>query len=186
MVVALACSSPAIAIIDAGVSLLQRWYSARVGEGLIYDLRTEVFVHVQRQPIAFFTRTQTGSLVSRINSDVMGAQQAFTSTLSGVVSNLVSLVLVAGAMFSLSWPITAGQPAAGAAVPAAGALHGAAAAALTRQQMQLNAELGGRTTERFNVAGALAGQAVRPAGGRGARVPRARPAGVRDTGVRSR
>ena len=88
------------------VSLVQRWFSARVGEGLIYDLRTEVFVHVQRQPIAFFTRTQTGSLVSRINSDVMGAQQAFTSTLSGVVSNLVSLVLVAGAMFFLSWQIT--------------------------------------------------------------------------------
>ena len=81
-------------VFDAVLGLVQRWFSARVGEGLIYDLRTEVFAHVQRQPIAFFTRAQTGSLVSRLNSDVIGAQQALTSTLSSVVSNVLSLVLV--------------------------------------------------------------------------------------------
>ena len=95
-----------LAVLDAVLGLVGRWASARVGEGLIYDLRTEVFDHVQRQPVAFFTRTQTGSLVSRLNSDVIGAQQAFTSTLSQVVSNVVSLVLAAGAMFLLSWQIT--------------------------------------------------------------------------------
>src|SRR5215813_3362843 len=95
-----------VAVVDAGLSLLQRWYSAQVGEGLIYDLRTRVFAHVQRMPIAFFTRTQTGALISRLNNDVIGAQQAFTSTLSSVVSNMVSLVLVGGTMLYLSWQIT--------------------------------------------------------------------------------
>ena len=84
----------------------QRWFSARIGEGLIYDLRTQVFRHVQRQPIAFFTRAQTGSLVSRLNSDVIGAQQALTSTLSSVVSNALTLILVLIAMFYLSWLVT--------------------------------------------------------------------------------
>src|ERR1700753_2354568 len=81
--------------------------SARIGEGLIYDMRSRVFAHVQRMPLAFFTRTQTGALVSRLNGDVLGAQQAFTTTLSGIVSNVVGLVLTAGVMFSLSWQITA-------------------------------------------------------------------------------
>ena len=85
-----------LAVLDAGFSLATRWYSARIGEGLIYDLRTRVFDHVQRMPVAFFTRTQTGALVSRLNNDVIGAQQAFTSTLSGVVSNVIGLVLTAG------------------------------------------------------------------------------------------
>ena len=84
----------------------QRWFSARVGEGLIYDLRTEVFGHVQQQPIAFFTRAQTGSLVSRLNSDVIGAQQAITSTLSSVVSSALTLILVLATMFCLSWLVT--------------------------------------------------------------------------------
>jgi ATP-binding cassette subfamily B protein len=183
VVVWLALAVAAIAIVDAGVSLLQRWYSARVGEGLIYDLRTEVFIHVQRQPIAFFTRTQTGSLVSRINSDVMGAQQAFTSTLSGVVSNLVSLVLVAGAMFFLSWPITLASLLLVPLFLLPARYMGRRLAALTRQQMQLNAELGGRTTERFNVAGALLVKLFgRPADEE--REYRERAAGVRDTGVK--
>ena len=95
-----------LAIVDAAFNIFGRWYSARIGEGLIYDLRSEVFAHVQRQSIAFFTRTQTGSLISRINSDVMGAQQAFTGTLSGLVSNVVSLVLVVTTMLFLSWQIT--------------------------------------------------------------------------------
>src|SRR5207244_8061532 len=95
-----------LAVSDAVLSFAQRWYSARIGEGLIYDMRTSVFGHVQRMPLAFFTRTQTGALVSRLNNDVLGAQQAFTSTLSGLVSNVVSLVLTAAVMFSLSWQIT--------------------------------------------------------------------------------
>ena len=86
-----------IAVADALINMVTRWFSAQIGEGLIYDLRTQVFAHVQSQSIAFFTRTQTGALISRLNSDVIGAQQAFTSTLSGVVSNLLSLILVAGA-----------------------------------------------------------------------------------------
>ena len=95
-----------LAIADAVFSALGRWFSSRIGEGLIYDLRSKVFEHVQGQSIAFFTRTQTGSLISRINSDVIGAQQAFTSTLSGIVSNSLTLVLVTIAMLTLSWQIT--------------------------------------------------------------------------------
>src|SRR4029079_59115 len=96
----------ALAVIDAGLSLIQRWYSARIGEGLIFDMRTEVFDHVQTMPLAFFTRTQTGALVSRLNSDVLGAQQAFTSVLSSVVSNVVSLALIVATMATLSWQLT--------------------------------------------------------------------------------
>jgi ATP-binding cassette subfamily B protein len=95
-----------LAVMNTLLAVGQRWYSARVGEGLICDLRTEVFSHVRRQPVAFFTRTQTGSLVSRLNSDLISAQQALTSTLSGVVSNIVSLVLALAAMLWLSWPVT--------------------------------------------------------------------------------
>jgi ATP-binding cassette subfamily B protein len=82
---------------------VQRFYSSRIGEGIIFSLRTRVYDHVQRMPVQFFTRTQTGALVSRLNSDVIGAQQAFTSTLSGTVGNIISLVLTAGVMFTLSW-----------------------------------------------------------------------------------
>ncbi|MBO0776885.1 MAG: ABC transporter ATP-binding protein, partial [Actinobacteria bacterium] len=106
VVLGVAGAAAALALVGALLSIAQRWYSARVGEGLIYDLRTEVFSHVQRQPIAFFTRAQTGSLVSRLNSDVIGAQQALTSTLSSVVSNALTLVLVLAAMVSLSWLVT--------------------------------------------------------------------------------
>ena len=95
-----------IAIVDSGVTLISRWFSSRIGEGLIYEMRTQVFEHVQQQSIAFFTRTQTGALISRINSDVMGAQNAFTDTLSGVLSNILTLTLVAAAMITLSWQIT--------------------------------------------------------------------------------
>ena len=95
-----------LAVVDAGISLATRWYSSRIGEGVIFDLRTRVFEHVQRMPVAFFTRTQTGALVSRLNNDVIGAQRAFTSTLSGVVSNVIGLVLTAGVMIALSWQIT--------------------------------------------------------------------------------
>jgi len=106
LVTSLAILVALLAVLDALVSLVTRYLSSQIGEGLIYDLRTQVFAHVQRQSIAFFTRTQTGALISRLNSDVIGAQQAFTSTLSGIVSNVLTLVLVAGAMFVLSWQIT--------------------------------------------------------------------------------
>jgi ATP-binding cassette subfamily B protein len=145
----------ALVAIDVLVGLVQRWYSSRIGEGLIYDLRTQVFEHVLRQPIAFFTRAQTGALVSRLNSDVNGAQQAFTSTLSGVVSNVVSLILVAGTMLILSWPITL---IALMILPVFWwpAKHfGVRLQSLSREQMQVNADLANRMTERFNVAGAM-------------------------------
>jgi len=106
IVLAVAGAVAGLAIFDALLSIGQRWFSSRIGEGLIYDLRTQVFRHVQRQPIAFFTRAQTGSLVSRLNSDVIGAQQALTSTLSSVVSNVLSLILVLAVMISLSWLVT--------------------------------------------------------------------------------
>lgn len=95
-----------IAVAEAGLGLLTRWLSANLGEGLILDLRTAVFDHVQRMPVAFFTRTRTGALVSRLNNDVIGAQRAFSNTLSGVVSNLVTLLLTLGVMLTISWQIT--------------------------------------------------------------------------------
>src|SRR5579864_2388370 len=106
VVIGIAVAVAAVAILDAGLSFAIRWFSARIGEGLIYDLRTQVFEHVQRQPIAFFTRAQTGSLVSRLNSDVIGAQQALTSTLSSVVSSVLQLVIVLAVMFIYSWQVT--------------------------------------------------------------------------------
>ena len=105
-VVQLATLIAVIAVIEAGLGILNRGLSARIGEGLILDLRTAVFDHVQRMPIAFFTRTRTGALVSRLNNDVIGAQRAFSDTLSGVVSNLVTLTLTLVVMLSLSWQIT--------------------------------------------------------------------------------
>jgi len=106
VVVRIALIIAVLAILDGLLTLVQRWYSSRIGEGLIFDLRTQVFSHVLKQPIAFFTRAQTGALVSRLNNDVIGAQQAFTSTLSGVVSNVVSLLFIVAAMASISWVLT--------------------------------------------------------------------------------
>jgi ATP-binding cassette subfamily B protein len=144
-----------IALFDAFLSIAQRWYSARIGEGLIYDLRTEVFRHVQQQPIAFFTRAQTGSLVSRLNSDVIGAQQAITSTLSGVVSNALSLILVLAAMFYLSWLVTVAALVLLPVFILPARLIGRRMQRLTRESMQLDAAMGSTMTERFNVAGAM-------------------------------
>ena len=144
-----------LAVLQAGLGIVQRWCSARIGEGLIYDLRTQVFDHVLQMPIAFFTRTQTGKLVSRLNSDVIGAQQAFTSTLSTVLSNIISLVLVLAAMLVLSWQLTV---AALIMVPIffiPARLVGSRLAGLTRQQMQYNGDLAAGMTERFSVSGAL-------------------------------
>jgi len=155
LVTSLALLVGGLAIFDAGLTLFGRWYSSRIGEGLIYDLRVKVFTHVQRQPIAFFVRTQTGALISRLNSDVIGAQQAFTSTLSGLVSNVVSLILVAATMFYLSWQITL---AALILVPIfllPTKWVGRKLQRMTRSTMQLNAEMSSTMTERFNVSGAL-------------------------------
>ena len=145
----------ALAIADAGFSMLGRWFSSRIGEGLIYDLRSQVFEHVQKQSIAFFTRTQTGSLISRINSDVIGAQQAFTSTLSGIVSNSLTLLLVVIAMLTLSWQITLVSLVLLPVFIVPTKWIGRKLANYTRQSFDLNAEMSSTMTERFNVSGAL-------------------------------
>ena len=144
-----------LAVLDAGISLGTRWYSARIGEGVIYDLRSRVFEHVQRMPVAFFTRTQTGALVSRLNNDVVGAQRAFTSTLSGVVSNLIALVLTAGVMFSLSWQITLLSIVMVPLFVLPAQRIGKRLQEITRESYGLNASMNATMTERFNVAGAL-------------------------------
>lgn len=144
-----------IAIADAIFSALGRWFSSRIGEGLIYDLRSKVFEHVQGQSIAFFTRTQTGSLISRINSDVIGAQQAFTSTLSGIVSNSLTLVLVTIAMLTLSWQITVVSLILLPIFIVPTKWIGAKLANYTRRSFDLNAQMSSTMTERFNVSGAL-------------------------------
>jgi len=155
VVVTLAVLVAGIALLDAIVSVISRWYSARIGEGLIFNLRREVFSHVVRQPIAFFTRAQTGALVSRVNNDVIGAQQAFTTVLSNVVGNLVSLVLILGAMIALSWKLTVGALLLVPLFLLPARWMGRRLAALSHEQMNLNAEMGTRMTERFNVGGAL-------------------------------
>jgi ATP-binding cassette subfamily B protein len=144
-----------LAVIDAVLSFAQRWYSSRIGEGLIYQMRTAVFDHVQRMPLAFFTRTQTGALVSRLNNDVLGAQQAFTSTLSGLVSNVVSLVLTATVMFTLSWQITLLSLVMLPVFVLPARRIGSRLQDITRESYGLNASMNATMTERFNVAGAL-------------------------------
>ena len=144
-----------IAIADAGFNMLGRYFSSRIGEGLIYDLRSLVFSHVQKQSIAFFTRTQTGALISRINSDVIGAQQAFTATLSGVVSNVVSLFLVTITMLILSWQITIFSLLLLPVFLIPTKWVGRRLQSLTRESFGVNAEMSSTMTERFNVSGAL-------------------------------
>src|SRR6266508_2102678 len=155
LVTTLALIVALLAVFEAVLGLTQRWFSARIGEGLIYDLRTKVFGHVQRMPIAFFTRTQTGALVSRLNNDVIGAQQAFTSTLSGVVSNIISLILVVGAMMALSWQLTVVAVLLLPVFLLPARLMGRRLASMTREQMTLNADMSTAMTERFSVGGAL-------------------------------
>jgi len=173
-----------LAVLDAGISLGTRWFSARIGEGVIYDLRSRVFEHVQRMPVAFFTRTQTGALVSRLNNDVIGAQQAFTSTLSGVVSNVIGLVLTAGVMFSLSWQITLLSLILVPLFVLPARRIGKRLQEITRESYQLNASMNASMTERFNVAGALLVKLFgRPTAE--AESFRGRAARVRDIGVLS-
>ncbi|GAA4355137.1 ABC transporter ATP-binding protein [Angustibacter luteus] len=144
-----------IAVFDAALGLAERFLSSSIGEGLIYVLRVKVFGHVQQMPIAFFTRTQTGSLVTRLNSDVIGAQQAFTSTLSSIVSNVVTLVVVLIAMLTLSWQITLVALIMLPLFVVPAQLLGRRLAKISREAMTLNADMGQTMTERFNVAGAL-------------------------------
>ncbi|MCX6450775.1 MAG: ABC transporter ATP-binding protein [Actinobacteria bacterium] len=143
------------AVGDAAFNMAGRWFSSRIGEGLIYDLRTQVFGHVQKQSIAFFTRTQTGALISRINSDVIGAQQAFTATLSGVISNSLSLILVTIAMLTLSWQITVVSLLLLPVFLIPTKWIGKKLQSYTRRSFELNAEMSSTMTERFNVSGAL-------------------------------
>ena len=155
LVIVLAAAVAAVALRSAALGLANRWFSARIGEFVIYDLRNQVFRHVQRQPIAFFTRTQTGSLVSRLNSDVIGAQQAITSVLSSTLSNVLSLLVVLITMFYLSWLVSVITLAMIPLFIIPANLIGRRMQRLTREAMQLDAELGSTMNERFNVAGAL-------------------------------
>jgi len=144
-----------LALLDAILGLVGRWFSSRIGEGLIFDLRTQVFDHVQRQSVAFFTRAQTGALISRLNSDVIGAQQAFTSTLSGVIGNMISLIIVLVTMFLLSWQVTVASLVLVPLFLLPARWMGRKLQELTREQMKLNADMSNQMSERFNVAGAL-------------------------------
>ena len=155
LVIGLALLMVGLALLSAVVNLAMRWFSARIGEGLIYDMRSGVFRHIQRMPLAFFTRTQTGALISRINSDVLGAQQAFTGTLSNVVSNIISVTLVLIAMLLLSWQITLLAMALIPLFIIPARLMSKRLQSLTREAYALNAEMSTQMTERFNVSGAL-------------------------------
>ncbi len=155
LVVELALVVAVLAVVDAALLVGQRWVSARVGEGVIFDLRSKVFGHIQRMPVAFFTRTQTGALITRLNNDVLGAQQAFTDTLSSVVSNLVGVTLVLAAMLVLSWQITLVALVILPVFVIPARRVGRRLSSITRESYALNAEMNTTMTERFNVAGAL-------------------------------
>ena len=171
-----------LAILDAFLTFVQRWYTARVGEGLIYDLRTQVFAHVQRQSIAFFTRAHTGSLVSRLNGDVIGAQQALTSTLVSTVSSTLQVILVLATMIYFSWLVTVIALVLIPMFIIPARLVGRRLQRLTRESMQLDAAMGSTMTERFNVAGAMLAKLFgRPREEIGVFAERA--AKVRDVGV---
>jgi ATP-binding cassette, subfamily B, bacterial len=155
VVVVVGITVAAVAVFDAFLGVVNRWYSSRIGEGLIYDLRTQVFDHVQRQPLAFFTRAQTGSLVSRLDGDVVGAQQAIVGTLSSVLSNVLSVIVILITLFYLSWQVSL---LALVLIPMfiyPARRIGRRLQRLSRESMQLNAEMGSTMTERFNVAGAM-------------------------------
>lgn len=143
------------AVAESLLSLVERWLSSRIGEGLIYDLRVALFDHVQRLPIAFFTRAQTGALVSRLNNDVIGAQRALTGTLGSVVSNLVVLVTTVAAMIALEWRVTILAMALLPAFLIPARRVGARLQDITRDQMERNSRMNSTMTERFGVAGAL-------------------------------
>ncbi|HEY9410455.1 MAG TPA: ABC transporter ATP-binding protein, partial [Jiangellaceae bacterium] len=155
LVVGVALAIAGLAVATAAVGLTQRYVSAVIGQGLVHDLRTQVFEHVQKMPVAFFSRTQTGSLVSRLNGDVQGAQQAFTSTLSNVVGNIATTVTVLAAMLALSWRITVVALVLVPLFVLPAKLVGRKLADITRERYALTADMGQTMTERFNVAGAM-------------------------------
>ncbi len=144
-----------LALLNAGLTLVQRYYSARIGEGLIFDMRTALFDHVQHQPLSFFTRTQTGSLMSRMNNDVIGAQQAVTNTLGTVFSNIVSVVVTITFMLALEWRLTLLTLVILPLFIIPAKRMGPRLQRLTRESMQLNASMNNTIAERFNVGGAL-------------------------------
>jgi ATP-binding cassette subfamily C protein len=154
VVVGLAVLIAVIAVAEAGLGVLTRWFSARIGEDLILDLRAAVFSHVQRMPVAFFTRTRTGALVSRLNNDVIGAQRAFSDTLSGVVGNVVTLALALGVMLTLSWQVTLLALLLLPVFVLPARRIGRRLARLEREAADHNAAMGNQMTERFSAPGA--------------------------------
>lgn len=155
MVLVLGLSAVGLAAASAALTLVQRYYSARIGEGLIFDMRSALFDHVQRMPISFFTHTQTGALMSRMNNDVIGAQQAVTNTLGTVFSNVVSITVTLAFMLSIEWRLTLLTLLVLPAFVIFSRLMGARLQRLTREAMQVNASMNNTIAERFNVAGAL-------------------------------
>jgi ATP-binding cassette subfamily B protein len=155
LVTVLAIVMVTVAFVNAGLSMVERWLSSTIGEGLIYDLRSALFDHVQRQPIAFFTRTQTGALVSRMNNDVIGAQRAVTGTLGTVVSNVVTLVTTLIAMAVLEWRLTGLSLLLLPLFLLPAKRVGKRLAGITREGFDLNASMNATMTERFGVSGAL-------------------------------
>ncbi|GAA3170945.1 MULTISPECIES: ABC transporter ATP-binding protein [Streptomyces] len=189
LVLGIAAVIAVIALAEAGLGLLTRWLSASIGEGLILDLRTTVYDHVQRMPVAFFTRTRTGALVSRLNNDVIGAQRAFSDTLSGVVSNLVTLLLTLVVMLGLSWQITLIALVLLPVFVLPARRVGRRLAALRREGADHNAAMGTRMTERFSAPGAtlvkLLGRPSRESAEFAARARRVRDIGVRTAMVQT-
>ncbi|MFC4536841.1 ABC transporter ATP-binding protein [Sphaerisporangium dianthi] len=188
-VVTMAALIAVIALLDAGLGLVTRWLSANIGEGLILDLRTAVFDHVQRMPVAFFTRTRTGALVSRLNNDVIGAQRAFSNTLSGVVSNLVTLVLTLVVMIGLSWQITLMALVLLPLFVYPARRMGSRLARLEREAANHNSQMSTQMTERFSAPGAtlikLFGRPANESAEFAARARRVRDIGVRTAMVQS-
>ena len=184
LVVTIAAAIAGLALLAAVLSMAERWYSSRIGESLILDLRRKVFGHVLNAPIAFSTRTQTGALISRLNNDVIGAQRAFTGTLSGIGSNVTALIVTVAVMFTLSWQITVLSLILVPVFVLPAKWFGRKLQAITREQLQLNASMNTTMTERFNVSGAmlvkLFGKVDRENASFGERASR-----VRDIGVQS-
>jgi ATP-binding cassette subfamily B protein len=183
-IVLLASIAVFAALIDAVLAIVQRWCSARVGEGLIYDLRRSLFAKVQRMPIAFFTRTPTGSITSRLNNDVVGAQTAVTSTLGSIVSNVIVLVTTLAAMIALEWRLTLLTLIVLPLFVVPARRVGRRLQGISREQMGHNAAMNTQTTERFNVSGATLVKLF-GSGGREQDAFDQRAAGVRDTGIRA-
>jgi ATP-binding cassette, subfamily B, bacterial len=183
-IVVLAAIAVLAAFGDAGLAIVQRWTSAKVGEGLIYDLRRGLFAKIQRMPIAFFTRTPTGSITSRLNNDVIGAQTAVTSTLGSVVSNVIVLVTTLAAMFFLQWQLTLLTLIVLPLFVIPARRVGLRLQGIAREQMGYNAAMNTQMTERFNVAGATLVKLF-GSGGREREAFERRADGVRDTGVRA-